>query len=189
MTHTHAQRHHGYKLFPVSAPAPCRLIWRKPCHRSWHISLPCPIATSTPQWVIVPITPYFLSSEGLSCVAAARLPYAAAWHSTHYGLMEVKVFLWLSLASQVPHKTLSKGLITNVLYTNTYRCTHNAHPLHTTIPVSHFAKRCCTFPFKKASILSPFTTALYVAPLLLILPTAAKLFPISPDWSVKPKGL
>lgn len=89
----------------------------KPCHRFEPISLACPSATSTSQWVIVPITPHFLSSEGLSCVVAARVQYPAAWHSTHYGLMEVKVFLWLSLAhsaSQVPHKTLSEGLITNV---------------------------------------------------------------------------
>lgn len=43
-------------------------------------------------------------------MAAARVGYPAARRGSHYGLIEVEVFLWLSLAcavSQVLHQTLS----------------------------------------------------------------------------------
>ncbi len=140
----HTKRSKGYKLLPVSALASYRLI--STMLLLAYISLACHSATSTSQWVIVPITPHFLCSEGFCCVVAAREQYPTAWHSSHYGLMEVKVFLRLSQAhsaSQVPHRSPSEGLIKNAL---TWIHTDTRIPV--IIHVSHLAEtlRFCSLP-------------------------------------------
>lgn len=50
----------------------------KRCHYFSHTSLACPSATSTSQWVIVPITPHFLSGEGFCLAVAAPAPVSSS---------------------------------------------------------------------------------------------------------------
>lgn len=105
-----------------------------PPHHSYQIIQTFPNVAFTSQWVIVPITLHFLSCEGLSCVVAVRVWCTAAWRTTHYSLMELKVFKWLSLAcsdGQVSYKPLSESLITSVLkFTHTLKTSMGLHFVH-----------------------------------------------------------
>lgn len=185
----HAQRGKGNNVLPVSAPTPCRFNkhhggWR-PCHYFEHTSLACPSATFTSQWVIVPITSHFPFSGDLSCVVAVRVQYPAAWHSTHYGLMEVKVFLWLSLAQSGATQVSLRGPYYEWPRTNTYRYTHTPGFTH----VSHLVEIMgfCTLSPRTllcASIMGPNrNNCSGIA--FIETPNCCKLLPISLNWSVK----
>lgn len=46
--------------------------WLKPCHLSYHFSGLSRLLFFAPQWVIVAVSPHFLSGEGLGCQTAER---------------------------------------------------------------------------------------------------------------------
>lgn len=83
-------------------------------------------------------------------MVAARVGYPAARRGSHYGLIEVEVFLWPSLAcavSQVLHQILSLSLSTLNYNHPSYICNYSGLPL-----------------FRGPGGFSPFHLAHYYAP-------------------------